>query len=203
MMQEFVQEITNTIQRNLKAVHTAMPGKIVAFDAAKGVATVQPVMKYKKPNGETIDFPQITGVPVVFPQGASQNVTVAFPVKAGDGCLLVIAEQSIDYWQYGQETDTDLSFDITNAICIPGLFSKANGAVKEACDKNAVVLDANGTKVTVKAGEVIIDAAKVTVNGDVTVNGTMTTVGDTVAEGISLSSHTHGGDSGGTTTPPN
>ena len=57
MMQEFVQEIQNTVQRGLRGIHTAMPGQIVSFDAAKGVATVKPAMKFKKPDGTTVDFP--------------------------------------------------------------------------------------------------------------------------------------------------
>ena len=93
MMQEFVQEIQNTVQRGLRGIHTAMPGRIVSFDAAKGVATVKPAMKFKKPDGKTMDFPQVTGVPVVFPQGAGQGATIAFPVKPGDGCLLVVPER--------------------------------------------------------------------------------------------------------------
>lgn len=173
MMQEFVQQIADTVKRNIRGIHTAMPGKVLAFDPGKCIATVQPVMKFKKPDGKTIDFPQITGVPVVFPQGAGQSVTVAFPVKAGDGCLIVIAEQSLDYWQYGQETSTDLAFDMTNAICIPGLFTKANDAVQAACAENAVVLDSKGTRVTVKQNEVTIDATEVKVNGNLTVTGSI------------------------------
>ena len=46
MMQEFVQEIQNTIQRGLRGIHTAMPGQVVSFDAAKGIATVKPAMKF-------------------------------------------------------------------------------------------------------------------------------------------------------------
>lgn len=173
MMQEFVQQITDTVKRGIRGIHTAMPGKVLAFDPGKCVATVQPAMKFKKPDGKTIDFPQITGVPVVFPQGVGQNATVAFPVKAGDGCLIVVAEQSLDYWQYGQETDTDLAFDMTNAICIPGLFVQANAAVQAACASNAVVLDASGTRITVKQSEVVIDAAEVKVNGNLTVSGSI------------------------------
>lgn len=202
MIQEFVQEIQNSIQKGLRGIHTAMPGTISSFDAAKGVATVQPAMKFKKPDGKTMDFPQLTGVPVVFPQGASQNVTIAYPVKAGDGCLIVIAEQSIDYWQYGQETKTDLAFDMSNAICIPGLFAKGNASMEEACSQDAVVLNAQGSKVVVKGGEVTITAAKVTINGNVEVNGSIKSTGDTEASGISVAHHTHTGDSGGQTSSP-
>ena len=125
MMQEFVQAIDDSIKKGVRGIHTAMPGVILSYDAGKGLATVQPTMKFKKPDGDTVDYAQITGVPVVFQQGMNQEATGAFPVKPGDGCLIIIAEQSIDYWLYGQETETDLAFVLTNAICIPGLFAKA------------------------------------------------------------------------------
>ena len=108
----------------------------MSFDPGTGLATVLPTMKFKKPDGTTVDFPQVTGVPVVFPQSMGQQATIAYPVKAGDGCLIIVAEQSIDYWLYGQETDTDLDFDLTNSICIPGLFAKANPVMAEACNGN-------------------------------------------------------------------
>ena len=109
-----------------------------------------------------------------------QQATIAYPVKAGDGCLIIVAEQSIDYWLYGQETDTDLDFDLTNSICIPGLFAKANPAMAEACNENAVVVDVKGTKVMVKAGSVQVEADTITLNGNVTVNGNFTTQGGVV-----------------------
>lgn len=180
MLQEFVQAVNDSVQKGLKGVHTAMPGEIVAFDPATGLATVKPAMKFKKPDGTKIDFPQITGVPVLFQQGAGQGATVAFPVKAGDGCLIIVGEQSLDYWMYGQETSTDLAFDMTNAMCIPGLFVKANPVVADACAKNAVIADVGGTRFTVKAGEVTVDAAAIKLNGNVTVNGNFTTTGGVV-----------------------
>lgn len=174
MLQEFVQEINNAIKKELHSMHTAMPGTIIAFDPARMTASVLPALKYRKPDGTTIGYPQITGVPVVFPQGAGQQCTVAFPVKAGDSCLIVIAEQALDYWMYGQETATDLAFDMTNAMCIPGLFSKPNAAVQAACASNAVVIEAKGTRLTVRDGCVEIDASEMRINGDLTVNGSIT-----------------------------
>ena len=174
MLQEFVQAIKDSTQDSLKGIHTAMPGKVVSFDTGTGLAVIQPAMKFRKPDGATIDYSQISGVPVVFPQGMAQGATVAFPIKAGDGGLLVIAEQSIDYWLYGQETDTDLAFDLTNAIFIPGLFAKANSVVNAACDQNAVIVDVKGSRITVKDGKVQIDATEVVINGSTTVNGNFT-----------------------------
>ncbi len=165
MMQEFVQAIDDSIKKGVRGIHTAMPGVILSYDAGKGLATVQPTMKFKKPDGDTVDYAQITGVPVVFQQGMNQEATVAFPVKPGDGCLIIIAEQSIDYWLYGQETETDLAFDLTNAICIPGLFTKANSVVKAACDQNAVIADVSGTRLTIKKdGLIQADCKKFVIN---------------------------------------
>lgn len=180
MMAEFVQQVSKMVKDNIKGVHTALPGTIVSFDPGTCLATVLPTMKFKKPDGTTVDFPQVTGVPMVFPQVMNQQATIAFPVKAGDGCLIIVAEQSIDYWLYGQETDTDLDFDLTNSICIPGLFAKANPVMAEACNGNAVVVDVKGTKVTVKSGAVQVDAATITLNGNVTVKGNFTTTGGVV-----------------------
>lgn len=174
MTQEFVQAIKDSVQQAIRGIHTAMPGEILAYDAVTGLATVQPSMMFKKPDGSTVPFAQITGVPVVFPQAMGQNATVAFPVKAGDGCLIIVAEQSIDYWLYGQETETDLAFDLTNAICIPGLFKKGSSVAAEACEKNAIIVDVKGTRLTVKDREVEVDSAVIKLNGNVTVRGDFT-----------------------------
>ena len=150
MLQEFVQEVTNTVQKILQGVHTTFPGVLTAFDPATGLANVQPKMKFRKPDGTTIDYPQITGVPVVFPQSMGQKSTIAYPIKAGDGCLVFVAEQSIDFWMYGQETETDLAFDPSNSICIVGMFVSANSVMQDACSQNAVIVDVGGTRFAVK-----------------------------------------------------
>ena len=166
MMQEFVQQVSETAREAADGVHTAFPGKIVSFDAAKGLATIQPILKFKKPSGESLDYPQIYGVPVVFPQGFCQKATIAFPVKAGDYCLCVVSEQALDLWMYGQETETDLRHDLTNAVCIPGLFTQVNPVVQQACTENAIILDVEGTQVHVSKQGIILD-------GNVIVTGSL------------------------------
>lgn len=203
MLQEFVQQITDTIKNQLKGVHTAFPGTISDFDPGACTATVSPSLKYKKPNGEMINYPQLSGVPVVFP--CCKDATVAYPIKSGDGCLVIVSEQSNDLWRYGQETYSDLRFDLTNAICIPGLFNSGNETIEEACSENAVVVkvkesklrikeheiladvkgtefkmeeenvsvDVKGTKFNVKNNEVSIDATNINIKGNVKIEGTL------------------------------
>ena len=194
MMQEFVQSVKDTARKATEDMHTAVPATITSYDPSSGMAVVQPRAKFKKPNGETMDYPSVSGVPVVFPQ--SQNVTIAFPVKAGDGCLLVFSETAIDYWLYGKETATDLKFDLSSAIAIPNIAASGNDAMVEACAENAVVVKASGTKLKVKSDGVYI-------TGNLKVEGSIQATQDVVANGsVSLGTHTHRGDSGGTTSAP-
>lgn len=194
MMQEFVQGVKDTARKATEDMHTAVPATITSYDPASGMAVVQPKAKFKKPNGETMDYPSVSGVPVVFPQ--SQNVTIAFPVKAGDGCLLVFSETAIDYWLYGKETATDLKFDLSSAIAIPNIAASGNDAMVEACAEDAVVVKASGTKLKVKSDGVYI-------TGNLKVEGGIEATQDVVANGsVSLGTHTHRGDSGGTTSAP-
>lgn len=165
MNSELVSRIKETAQKAAEDIHTAVPGKIVSYDPAKGQATVKPTMKYTTKGGNAINYPQVSGVPVVFQQHMNQEATIGFPVKPGDGCLLVVSEQSLDYWMYGQETGTNLKFDLTNAICIPGLFAKANDVVKEACEQDAIIVDVSGTRITIKSdGLIQADCKKFVIN---------------------------------------
>ena len=165
MNSELVHRITETAQKAAERIHTAIPATIVSYDPAKGQATVKPTMKFTTQGGNIIDYPQVSGVPVVYQQHMGQKATIGFPVKPGDGCLLVVSEQSLDYWMYGQDTGTNLKFDLTNAIAIPGLFSKANAVVKEACEQDAIIVDVSGTRLTVKSdGLIQADCKKFVIN---------------------------------------
>ncbi len=211
MMQEFVDQINKSARSATDDMHTALPGEIKSYDPGKGVATVLPKAKFTKPDGSTMDFPEISGVPVMFPQ--SKNVTIAWPIKPGDGCLLVFSEQALDYWMYGNETDTKLKFDLTNAIAIPNLASGGNATMQAACDEDAVVIVAGDTKVKIapdtvqaKVGGTVLSVLPdgVTIEGKLTVKGGIAARDDVTASdgSISLAGHTHKGDSGGTTGKP-
>ena len=177
---QFVEQVKETVNTLLAQVHTCVPGKIVSFDPATCQATVLPSMKIKKPNGEKMDYPQITGVPVVLVQCSGQGAPVAYPIKPGDGCMIFFSEQALDQFLYERDTKTDLHFDLTNAVALVGLFAKANPIMQEACSQNAIIVDVKGTRITVKSGKVQIDAAEVIINGNTTVNGNFTTRGGIV-----------------------
>ena len=192
MLGEFVGEVQNLVQDMLGQIHTAIPGTIVSFDAASCTATVLPVMKLKKTNGELLDYPKISGVPVLLPQTAGQKATIAMPVRAGDGCLIICAEQALDTWMYDRNTGTDLKFDLSNAIAIVGLFAAANAYMAEACSLNAVILAKDNSKVVIKDNGIEI-TGDVLLKGNLKIEGESLSAGDIMSTGISLIKHTHNG----------
>ena len=186
MTNEFVQKIRDDTDKRIGEVHTAFPGTIVSYDPATNMAEVLPGIQLKKPDGTKMDYPKISGVPVCCVQASGQNAVVALPIKAGDGCMVVVSEKAIDKWLYGQETDTDLYHDITNAMCVPGMFAKGCAVQQEACSTGKIIVDCDGArgefgegKATLKAGGAKVDVG----GGGVQVQGNLTVAGAITASG--------------------
>lgn len=166
MKQDFVQQINNTIHDVMNEIHTAMPGKIISYSG--GTVSVKPSMRYKTPQGKYLSYPVISNVPIVIPHGG--NASIAFPVKAGDDCLIIVSEQAIDEWVSDAEDDTQLKFDLTNAICIPGLCRSSIEAQEEANRTSGVVI-ACGTN------KICLSDESVAVWGDLKVEGNIICTG--------------------------
>ena len=161
---EQAQTLIEMTRKEIANVHTASPGTILSYDSGTGLASVQPALKFKVPDGRMIDMPVIVGVPVIFPSGSGGNASVTFPVVAGDGCLLVFAESGIDDWIKGGESEDLRRHDLTDAIAIPGLFNFGIPAIQahssDTCLKNG------STVLRIEAGgSVYIDGADIVVNG--------------------------------------
>lgn len=114
------------IEFRLADLHTATPGRIVAFDAAANTATVQPLLQrvYVDASGtETVSSaPLLKAVPVWFPRGGGFRMT--WDLAEGDVVLLVFCERSIDTWATsGGEVDPKprRKHDWSDAVAVPGL----------------------------------------------------------------------------------
>lgn len=176
-MQEMVQSMKNLIDEKMKGLHTVLPGKIIALDEDTGLATVSPTALFEKPDGTTLPYPDISGVPLVFPQSQGQSISIAYPVAEGDGCLILIAQHSLDYWMFDRLTDCSLSHDLTNAIAMVGLFQQANENFLQACDENAVIISASGVNLSVSELGISMKG-NVTIDGNLEVKGNSTTSGN-------------------------
>lgn len=137
MAQRLFDEIKRLIDDTLSGVHTAMPGTITSANGM--TASVKPSVTFRTADGKSMAYPSISGCPIVLPMSANGKIGVAFPVSAGDACLIVCCESTLSQWQSGNYT-SGLRFGLSNAICVPCLLKSAPAAVSKAKAKNAAIL---------------------------------------------------------------
>lgn len=172
MIQELTEEIEKTARAVVDEVHTALPGKIISFDAKSCTATVEPYGKYITSDETELDYPAITEVPVMFPFCQKNNVGIAFPVCKGDSCLIIISEVELDAWRSEAESEGSLRFDLTSAIAIPGLMRGGSELAKDAISEKAVVIGTPGVKLTVSESG-IVARGNLTVQGNISYTGSI------------------------------
>lgn len=124
MLSEFVQQIEETAQETVDNIHTAIPGKVLSFDATKCLAKIKPIGKFLTPEDELMDYPVISDVPIMFFYSQKSETGMFFPIKEGDFGLLVISETELDEWRTGSVSEATLRFDLTSAVFIPGMLKK-------------------------------------------------------------------------------
>lgn len=182
----------NKINNQLRV---AMPGIIQSFDPGAVTCVVQPAIRYVQTdndgNQSTSDYPLLLDVPVIFPRGG--GVTLTFPVKAGDECLVIFADRCIDFWwQSGgvQEPVDTRQHDLSDAFAIVGPQSQARkisgistSAAQLRTDDGAAFIEvAAGHDITVNTpgkltasaqGGTEITSPTIVLNGAVTINGSL------------------------------
>lgn len=110
----------------MEGMHTCLPGIFISYEGhATRKARVQPAVRLELGTGPILEIPPIDGVPVVFP--SSSESSLLFPIKPGDGCLLMFSEAGIGNYLASRgvvsDPDDQSRFSLTDAIAIPGLFS--------------------------------------------------------------------------------
>lgn len=146
----FADVLKTAMAAHLDDIHTAIPGLITAYDYITKKASVKPTIKKVFDNGQSLEMPVITNVPVIFP-GTSKGV-LHFEITPGsDGCLIVFSERSLENWLSNDSTTVSdpgdpRQMDLSDAICIPGLFSlqtpgytSAQGIGCELLWKNGII----------------------------------------------------------------
>lgn len=173
MLQEFAQQVEETARDVLASeVHTALPGRIVSFNAATCMATVKPQGHFNI-SGQKLEYPQIAEVPVVMPYSPSAEVGIVFPVLAKDPCLIIISEVELDEWRTGAQSKASLKFDLSSAMCIVGLMKKSNASIKEANSRKTAIIQSKDTTLKVSSQGVEIEG-NLKVNGTITATGSIT-----------------------------
>lgn len=190
--QNMAAALTEGIMSNLRV---SLPGIIQSFDPETVTCVVQPALKGYETDGEgkdqSLNLPLLVDVPVIFPRGG--GVTLTFPVKAGDECLLIFSDRCIDFWwQNGgiQEPVDYRMHDLSDAFAIVGPQSQAQKisgisttAAQLRTDDGAAFIEvAAGHDVTVTTpgkltasaqGGTEINSPEIVLNGNVTINGNL------------------------------
>jgi len=81
-----------------KELNCHLIAKVESFDKAKNTIKASSAMKRKFSNGDEVEFPVFTDVPVVTLSGG--GAFLSMPIKAGDWCLLLFNDRDIDSWWY-------------------------------------------------------------------------------------------------------
>lgn len=201
-------------------VNTCLPGTILSYDAGRQMATVQPMFKLRQPDGSEEDMPILNAVPVIWPRSGGASMT--FPVKRGDGCLVMFSQRSIDEYKSDGKLTTPLdprAHDLSDAVAIMGFVSFGAGGGSD----DAVEIKFGDTTITVKEDGVEIEGGNITIKGPTKIEGNLELEGDFTVTGgsggvVNINSpglfhnsrnigdsHTHGGvqTGGGSTGAPN
>ncbi len=136
------------------SIRVCMPGKIETYDFKKQQASVKIDMKELYDNGDTIDYPVVSGVPVVFM--ASGGASITMPVNRGDPCLLIYADRDMSNWLLGgsgQKPDSTRMHNLSDAIAIMGLFPFNSQARAE--NNTDVLIKYSGSKIVLKPNGII------------------------------------------------
>ncbi|PVZ79355.1 translation initiation factor IF-2 [Serratia sp. S1B] len=194
------QDIYQQIQQEMIArTRTAAPGTIKSFDpesvtcvVSLGIKTVMPDSEQQGRKMKSVDYPLLLDLPVVFPRGG--GVTLTFPIKAGDECLVVFADRCIDFWWQNGDTQERVDqrmHDLSDAFVIPGPQSqryKISGISTRSAQlrsddgaafielepgSHAVTVTTPGKLTASAQGGTEITSPEIVLNGNVTINGNL------------------------------
>lgn len=168
----FTDAMRNFKKALLYNLYCHLPGEIIAYDHAKGTATVQPALQrtihnYAVAAGQTTQpYPLLKNVPVFILQGGRVSIG-ADPVGragavSGDPCLLAILDRNIDAWRQNGGAPaplTDRAHDLADAFAFVG-FNPLSAPLASARLTGEVgiaePLAGTGAKVVVKNGKVAV-----------------------------------------------
>lgn len=198
---------------------TALPGILTSVLSAKRTVSVQPALRsqVQAPDGSLVwtQLPMLVDCPAFFPSGG--GVTLTFPLKVGDECLVVFASRCIDAWWQsgGVQNQAELRMhDLSDGFVFVGFSSvpKVIAAISATdaqlrSDDGTAVIGLNPTTHAISiqtTGNVGITAGG-NLNLAATGNIVMTSAGLTHNGKNVGASHTHGGVTigGGSTDVPN
>jgi hypothetical protein len=192
-MSEFTEAIKDGIDASLLSVHTGVPGKVVSYDLAKGVADIDLMIPL---DGEKIST--LKSVRIGFYQTSATFISL--PIKAGDFCYVLFAEQSLEKWRASkgafQYLDDHSRHHLNGSWAMPFLYP--DSAVAPAHADNIVIGRHSGVQIHIKPDnsiEIMSASGGVKIDGDLHVTGKVDADGEMTAmasgASVTVSKHKH------------
>lgn len=91
---DYLASLRALIQSEMIDLNTSISAEIVSYSG--GFASVRPLARKRFQDGDSLPFPVIHDVPVRWPVFAGGSAGVRGPIKSGDKCHLVFAQQAAD-----------------------------------------------------------------------------------------------------------
>ena len=148
---EIIQTLRAKVVNNL---HVAMPGVIESYEFKEQRASIKIAIKQLYNSGAYIDYPILSGVPVIFPRSGGASITM--PVTRGDTCLVMFLDKDLRAWLLGGDNlkpRSTRAHHLNDAVAVMGLspFTK----VSKAENNTDVLLTYDGSQVRLKPQGVI------------------------------------------------
>jgi hypothetical protein len=171
---KFQQSIKQILENRVSQIHTALPGVVQSYDSSTQIAKVAPGVKKILVNGDEVELPVCTEVPVIMP--GSGDAIIHFPIKKGDPVLLVFCQRAIDEFLLSgkiSKPSKKRKHDLTDSVAIPGLLTFNNQGL--AYNNEDLIVKKGSSKIVIKAnGDVEINDDKIVIKnltGIVEING--------------------------------
>lgn len=191
--------------RLFRDLRVAIPGIIHSVDYVAQTVEVQPAIRERMNldgEYEHIDLPLLIHVPFFYPTGGGYMMTM--PIKVGDECLVVFADMCIDAWWQSSGVQNQIErrrHDLSDGFAIIGFHSQPKRISGYSGSSVQIRTESGENFIELKGGTVNI-VADVNISGNLTVSSDTTISGTLTAGDINMNSHTHPGDSGGSTGGP-
>ena len=123
--------ISKLVEGSLSSINTVRIAEVVSFgQSSTGAPLVEARPLITGASGAP--FPSIIRVPVVYPMSGSRQMGIAYSLEVGDVVVLLFNQESLDEWlEHGgpQEAEDTRTFDLSDAIAVPGIVPRNNDFV--------------------------------------------------------------------------
>jgi len=152
--------INDLIQKISGSIRVGMPAIIESYDFKTQKADIKIDMQELYQNETSLDYPVLSGVPVLFPRCGGASITM--PIVRGDTCLVMFLDRDSTAWLLGGKNTKPKSrrmHHLSDAVAIMGLSPFTNAS--EATNNTDLLITYDGSQLVLKPkGSIDIHLAK-------------------------------------------